>query len=342
MENSMQAMVLGGIGETLRLSQIALPALNPEEALVRVRAAALNRRDWWIQQGQYAGLRFPIILGSDGAGTVAKVGDESRHGTWIGKEVMINPSFNWTEDTDVQPVDFSILGLPENGTLAEYVRVPVSNLFIKPDYLTFEEAAAIPLGGLTAYRALFKKGGLKSGERVLISGVGGGVATFLMQWAKYAGAEVYVTSGSDDKIKKAIDYGASFGVNYREKDWYTQLNERVSGFDLIVDSALGEGFQHFLELAAPGGRIVFFGGTQGNIPELNGRRIFWKQLQIKGTTMGSAVDFQQMMAFIQQYEIKPIIDKVLPFHDAQKGFDAMADSVQFGKIVIRVGDQHTI
>lgn len=336
MKNTMQAMVLEGIGKPLKWAEVEVPVLKPGEALVRVKAAAFNRRDWWIQQGQYAGLKFPITLGSDGAGVVEKVGDLVMDGWWIGKEVMVNPSINWPTDSNVQPKDFSILGLPENGTLAEYVRVPISNLYLKPAHLSFEEAAAVPLAGLTAYRALFKKAGLKAGERVLITGVGGGVATFLLQWAKHAGAEVYVTSGSDEKIKRAMEHGASGGVNYKLENWPEQLEALAEGgFDVIIDSALGNGFQHLVELAAPGGRIVFFGGTQGNIPALNGRRIFWKQLQIMGTTMGSSADFQQMIAFLQKHQIKPIIHEILPIEAAQKGLDYMSSSNQFGKIVLR-------
>lgn len=336
MKNTMQAMVLDGIGKPLKWTEVEIPVLKPGEALVRVKAAAFNRRDWWIQQGQYAGLKFPIILGSDGAGVVEKVGDLVMDGWWIGKEVLINPSLNWTVDTEVQPKDFSILGLPENGTLAEFVRIPVRNLHVKPAHLSFEEAAAVPLAGLTAYRALFKKAGLKAGERVLITGIGGGVATFLLQWAKSIGAVVYVTSGSDDKIRRAMEHGASGGVNYKLDNWPEKVQALAGdAFDVIIDSALGAGFHSLIELAAPGGRIVFFGGTQGNIPALNGRRIFWKQLQIKGTTMGSSVDFQHMIAFLQKHQIRPIIHEVLPIEDAQKGLDYMSSSDQFGKIVLK-------
>ena len=368
----MNALVLTGIGEPLRMQEVPVPELMEGEALVRVKAAAFNRRDWWIQRGQYAGLKFPIILGSDGAGIVEKVwageigigdgigggaraaswvGNEAGSGaddetgaraagelaSWVGKEVLINPSLGWEEDSEAQPEGFSILGLPQDGTFGEFVRVPIRNLYEKPEYLTFEEAAALPLGGLTAYRAVFRKAGLQAGEKVLITGVGGGVATFALQWAVHAGAEVFVTSGSPKKIDKAIAAGAKAGVDYRVEGWAQKIKEiSGGGVDVVIDSALGEGFAEYLELTNPGGRIVFFGGTSGNIPALNGRKIFWKQLQIKGTTMGSRVDFENMLAFAEKHQIRPLIDSVSPWEEAQRALDDMTSSNQFGKIVLQM------
>src|SRR5690606_19356667 len=189
--NIMKAIVLEGINQPLRLKQVPVPELAAGEILVQVKAAALNRRDWWIQQGQYAGLKFPIILGSDGAGVIEAVGPYVSD-QWIGKAVVINPSIAWGNQEAFQQKDFQILGLPKDGTFAEYVKVPVDNLYEKPEHLSFEEAAALPLGGVTAYRALFSRADLKQGEKVLITGVGGGAATFALQWAVYAGATVYV------------------------------------------------------------------------------------------------------------------------------------------------------
>lgn len=332
----MKGLVLHGVDQALRLEEVPIPQLQSGEALVRVHAAAFNRRDWWIKKGKYAGLKFPIILGSDGAGVVAQVGDESSDGTWMDQPVLINPSIGWDEDSEVQPPGFHILGLPENGTFAEYVRVPVRNLYAKPDYLSYEEAAAIPLGGLTAYRALFRKAQLKAGETVLITGVGGGVASFALQWAVHAGAHVYVTSSSPMKIEKAVAAGAKGGINYLQADWADELKRLSGGFDVIIDSALGEGFAQLIDLAKPGGRMVFFGGTSGNLPPLDGRKIFWKQLQIKGTTMGSRMDFQQMLDFIQAHQIKPIIDRIIPWEQAESGLQIMSSQEQFGKIVLKM------
>lgn len=331
----MKALVLNNQGAPLLLQNEPVPSVGAGFALVRIKAAAFNRRDWWIQQGQYAGLKYPIILGSDGAGIVEEVGSDEDRG-WLGKEVLINPGMGWEEDSEFQPKDFSILGLPQNGTFAEYVTVPVANLYFKPKYLSFEEAAAMPLAGLTAYRAVFRKADLQAGESVLISGVGGGVATFALQWAIQCGARVWVTSSSEIKLEKARAAGAIGGVNYREDSWADELQALSGGFDVIIDSALGDGFASFLELAKPGGRIVFFGGTAGNLPPLNGRKIFWKQLQIKGTTMGSSVDFRDMLDFAEKHQVKPLIDGVYPLEQGEEALSFMSSSSQFGKIVLQV------
>src|SRR5690606_11507616 len=215
MSKKMKAIVLHGIKEPLVLTEVPIPAIGQEEALVRIKAAAFNRRDWWIQQRQYAGLQFPVVLGSDGAGVVARVGD-SRHNHWVDREVVINPSLGWGGSEAFQGESYHILGLPQDGTFAVFVRVPVANLPEKPAHLAFEEAAALPLGGLTAYRALFSRAALTGGDRVLVVGAGGGVATFALQWALHPGATVYVTSSSSAKIEQAIALGAAGGVLYTD------------------------------------------------------------------------------------------------------------------------------
>lgn len=330
----MKAIVLEGIKKPLTWMDVPTPEPGPDEALVRIRAAAFNRRDWWIQQGLYAGLKFPIILGSDGAGTVERVGAAANE-EWLGREVIINPCIAWGESEAFQQRSFHILGLPQDGTFGEYVRVPVANLHGKPSHLSFEEAAALPLGGLTAYRALFSRAALKPGEKVLVTGAGGGVATFAIQWAVHTGASVYVTSSSADKIDRAMALGAKGGVRYTDTEWVSQLQDQVGGFDVILDSALGDGFAHYLDLANPGGRIVFFGGTAGDIPSLNGRKIFWKQLSLLGTTMGSPADFSGMLALVEAQQIRPVIDSVSPLEDAEKTLRKMDASSQFGKIVLK-------
>lgn len=331
---AMKAIVLEGVNQPLCMKQVPGPELGAGDILMKVKAAALNRRDWWIQQGQYAGLTFPIILGSDGSGVIEAVGPCVSE-QWLGKAVVINPSIAWGNREEFQQKDFHILGLPQDGTLAEYVKVPVTNLFEKPAHLSFEEAAALPLGGVTAYRSLFSRARLKRGEKVLITGAGGGVATFALQWAIHSGATVYVTSGSRTKIEKAKELGAVDGVLYTDETWGQQLQELVGGFDVIIDSALGEGFAHLLDLSNPGGRIVFFGGTAGNIPPLNGRKIFWKQLSLLGTTMGSPADFEAMLTFVQKNKLTPVVDSVYPLGDADVALRKLNDASQFGKIVLR-------
>ncbi|SEA65286.1 NADPH:quinone reductase [Arachidicoccus rhizosphaerae] len=333
----MKAIVLNGIEAPLTLSEVPVPELEADEALVALRAAGMNKRDWWIYKGQYAGLKFPIILGSDGSGIVQSVGAGLPQ-SWIGQEVMIYPAAGWGTSEAHQNKDFQILGLPVNGCYAEFVKVKADMLYPKPAYLDFTQAAAFPVAGLTAYRALFVRAGWQKGDKVLISGVGGGAGTFALQYALAAGAEVWVTSGSAEKIQRAVNMGARGGANYKESGWAKALLAEAGSFDVIIDSALGDGFADLVTLAGWGARIAFFGGTAGNIPPLNGRPIFWKQISVLGTTMGSPRDFEAMLSFIQQHQVKPVIDEVFTLQEAGKAMERMSEAgSKFGKMVLTIG-----
>jgi len=329
----MKAIVLEAADKPLVYKEVEKPTLATGEVLIHIKAAALNRRDYWITIGKYAGIKYPTILGSDGAGIVAEVGSEQDKG-WLNKEVIINPSNNYGQSDDYQGADFKILGLPDDGTFAEYVKTRAEYLHPKPAHLNWEQAAAIPLAGLTAYRALFTKAKAKKGDTVLISGVGAGTGAFALQWAVAAGCKVFVTSGSADKIERARQLGAAAGVNYKAQDWAEQLKLMAHGFDIIIDSALGAGFAKFPDLCNPGGRMVIFGATTGDIPHLDGRKIYWKQLQLLGTTMGTHDDFVAMLNFVNKHKIVPVVDEAFPLQDAQKAVEKMGSSSQFGKIVL--------
>lgn len=330
----MRAVQLTAIN-ALSIDDLPTPEPLAGEARVRLKAAALNHRDVWIKAGQYAGIKYPVQPGSDGAGVVESVGP-GVESAWVGSEVIVNPSFTWGGREQVQGDDFTILGLPRAGTLAEVITVPVAQLAAKPTHLTWSEAAALPLAGLTAYRAVFKRAGLRAGEKILISGIGGGVALFALQFAVAKGAEVYVTSGSDDKIAKAIELGAAGGFNYTHRGWAKTAahghEDRL--FDVIVDSAGGEGFEALIDLAAPGGRVVFYGATLGNPPVLPMRKVFWRQLSLLGTTMGSPADWEGMMGFIEEHRITPVVSEVIPLDRVADAFSLMERGGQFGKIVI--------
>lgn len=331
----MKALVITNKNKSLEVQEVARPVAGAGEAIVRVHAAALNHRDVWIQKGQYAGLKYPIVPGSDGAGVVMEGAAD-----WVGKEVIINPSLGWGESVAYQdPTSFRILGLPDDGTFAEYVRVPVGNLVEKPVGLSFEEAAALPLAGVTAYRAVMTRAQVKAGEKVLITGIGGGVALFALQFALAAGAEVVVTSGSPDKLDKAMALGATGCANYGEPGWVDTLKSLAGAFDVIIDGAAGDGMNDLLDLAMPGGRVVIYGATRGNPTQVVARRIFWKQLQVLGSTMGSPADFRSMIDFVGQHSIRPIVDTVFPFEEGEAAMRWMDDARQFGKIVIRVRSQ---
>lgn len=330
----MQALTFTAVNE-ITFTTASEPQPAAGEAVVAIRAAALNHRDVWIKTGQYAGLKWPCQPGSDGAGVVMAVGD-GVDAAWIGREVVINPSFDWGSDEQTQGPNFTILGLPRAGTLAEKISVPVAQLSAKPAHLSWEEAAALPLAGLTAYRALFARARLRAGERVLVTGIGSGVACFALQFAVLCGADVWVTSSSEEKIAKAIALGAKGGFHYTRADWAVEATKIAGMFDVIVDSAGGAGFGDLIDLAAPGGRIVFFGGTRGNGPALPLRKIFWRQLSLLGTTMGSPADWSAMLEFVALHRVRPVVSEVFPLARAGEAFALMERGGQCGKIVVRI------
>ncbi len=318
----------------IEVCEVPAPTPPTGEAVVELKAAALNHRDLWIKLGQYAGLKFPIVPGSDGAGVVVSGGEAA--GFRPGDEVIIYPGLDWGDHPHAQSKAFSILGLPRDGTLAQQISIPAGQLAVKPPHLTWNEAAALPLAGLTAYRALFSRAHLRAGERVLISGIGGGVALFALQYAVAAGAEVWVTSSSADKITRAKALGAKGGFDYTAADWATAAEATAGAFDVIVDSAGGDGFGALIDVAAPGARIVFFGATRGDPSSLPMRKVFWKQLSLLGTTMGNADDWQAMLAFVAEHQIKPVVSETFTLDQAPAAFDLMERGGQFGKIVVTI------
>lgn len=321
--------------DSMKIREISYPEPKAGEAVVEIKASALNRRDVWITEGLYSNIKVPIVLGSDGAGIVRETG-KGVDKKWQGKEVIINPCLDWGDNSRAQRRDFRILGLPDNGTQAECVAIPATNLAEKPAYLSFEEAAAIPLGGLTGYRALFTQGKLAPNETLLLTGIGGGVAALMMQMALAFNVRVLVTSGSDEKIALAMEAGATGGANYKAENWPQQITELTGpkGVDLIVDSAGGDGVDDLIGIAKPGGRLVFYGATVGNPSKINLRRIYWKQLTLQGTAMGNEKDFSQMVHFFESYQIKPLVDGVYPFSQFRKAYQRMMKGEQFGKIVL--------
>jgi zinc-binding alcohol dehydrogenase/oxidoreductase len=331
----MKAAVLTGVNQPLRYQDAPEPQPGPNEVVIQLRAAALNHRDVWIQKGLYAGLKFPVILGSDGAGVVTALGDgvESR---WLGRAVIIHPGIDWGENPLAQKRQFRVLGLPDEGAFAQYVKVPVANICAKPAHLNWQEAAALPLAGITAYRGLFTRANLLDHDRVLVTGIGGGVAVFAMQLAAVCGAQVYVTSSSDEKLAQAQSLGAAGGLNYRDPDWAKKFKETVGGFEVIVDGAGGDDFGHLVDLAVPGGRIVVYGATQGLPKNLDLRRVFWKQLSILGTTMGTMDDFEALLHFASTRHLIPVVDQVFPLAEAEAAIRRMDEGKQFGKIVLAI------
>ncbi|PQO40180.1 zinc-binding alcohol dehydrogenase family protein [Blastopirellula marina] len=332
----MKAAVLKQLGSPLVLETRDDLSPSGNNVVVQLEAAALNRRDYWITQGMYPGIQLPTTLGSDGAGVVSKTGDAAS--SWLGREVIINPGWDWGNNPKAQIEAFKILGMPIDGTFATELLVPAEYLHEKPSHLSFLEAAALPLAGLTAYRALFTQGRLQPGEKVLVSGIGGGVATFALQFACAVGAEVIVTSSSAEKIATAIRYGAKFGYDYNGTDWVGEANTQFGPVDLIIDSAGGAGYRNLLDLAAPGGRIVNYGATAGPPPKLDLFKVFWKQLHLIGSTMGTPEDFSAMLQLVNEHQIKPIVDETLPLIAVNEAIERMSHSPQFGKITLDCRD----
>ena len=316
----MQAIRVHEGGE-LRHETVPDPEPRPGEVLVELRAAALNRRDLLVRDGVYP-YPLPLVPGSDGAGV--------RRDT--GAEVVINPALRWGPSEEASGPDFEILGGPDNGTFAELVAVPAENLFPKPARLNWEEAAALPLAGLTAYRALFARARLRHGETVLVLGAGSGVSSFAVQLAVQGGARVLVTSSSDAKLERARGLGAEAGVNYTTDDWVAWTKER-GGVDVVIDS-VGSTWPESLECLRPGGRCVVFGATGGTDVQIPVRPFYFAQWSLLGTRMGSPADFAGLLAAVEHGRWCPIVDSVRPLDEAADALQRLQDGGHFGKLVL--------
>lgn len=325
---------LGG-PEKLHVADVPAPRPGPGEIRVRVVRAALNRRDVFITQGLYPGIELPCTLGSDGVGTVDSLG-EGVAGPSVGTRVVMNPQIGWVEPGPPLGARASILGMPSDGTFAEYVIVPAVNAYLQPAGLTDDEAAAIPLAGLTAYRATFTRGRVTKDDIVLVTGVGGGVQTFVLLYAKHAGARVVVTSGSDEKLERAKALGADAGINYKTSSaWQKEARAACDGGPtLVVDSNGGETLAKCLDIARPGARVVIYGGTAGDAT-IRPFSIFWKSLDVLGTSMGSPSDFRAMLALFEG-GLRPVIDRVYPMAECVQAANRMLHAEHFGKVVIAI------
>jgi zinc-binding alcohol dehydrogenase/oxidoreductase len=321
--------------DELVYEDVSDPEPGSGETVVRLHAAALNRRDLFATQGQYPGVTpdiLPKIPGSDGSGEVVARGEGPDEGT----EVVINPALYWGDDPRVPGKEYRILGLPDDGTFAQFIKVPSDHVFPKPSHLSHEEAAALPLAALTAYRALVTRGGVAEGETVLVPGVGGGVATFLVQIASALGARVFVTSGSDEKIEEARGFGAEGGVNYNSEDWSKELKSESGGIDLSVDSIGGDAFTALVSLARPGGRIVVFGATAGPTPKMMTIRVALKHLDVLGTAMGSPEEFGAMLDLYADNSLRPKVNETFALEDTAQALRLMEEGGGMGKIVLRI------
>ena len=303
------------------------------EVKVRIKTAGLNHRDI-LNLHRREEDSEPVVLGSDGAGIIVAIG-EAVENVKLGDEVIINPSLNWFTKSDIPPTEFKILGVPSNGTFAEFILVPFENVELKPKHLSWEEAGVLSLAGLTAYRALFTRGKLKSNQTVLIPGVGGGVATFILLMAKAIGARVIVSSRSEEKMSRALNLGADLAIN-SNGDWKDELKDEK--IDLIVDSVGPATWEKIMDVVKVGGTIVNYGATTGEDIQINLKSLYFGQYNILGTTLGSHEEFKEMLQFVEKYQLKPVIDKVFLHSETLHAFKRMSEGDQFGKIVLQIGE----
>lgn len=315
----------------IQLKEVDKPKNKVGQCLVRLKAASINRRDYWISIGKYPGIMPNTIFGSDGSGVVVE-GDSK----WVGKEVVINPNISWGANSKAQSSEYSILGMPVNGTFAEFISVPTQKLVEKPAYLSHNHASTFPLSGLTAYRAVFKKGKIKKNHKVLITGIGGGVSQFALSFGLTTGAEIYVSSSAKGKIETAKMLGAKDGFNYTNPDWIKEAKSQTGGFDVIIDSAGGNALNDYLRIIKPGGKMVCYGSTLGRTEGFDLFRLFWHQVSLVGTTMGNDAEFRDMISFVEQNKINPMIAKVYKLSEGVAAINSMADSKHFGKLVLEI------
>jgi NADPH:quinone reductase-like Zn-dependent oxidoreductase len=319
--------------ESARVADVETPTPKAGEVRVAIKAASMNHRELFITLGQYPGMTMPTTMGCDGAGIVDMIG-EGVTGASVGDEVVLYPARNWGPNRHAPGADFGLLGMPFAGTIAEYVCVPVENLAPKPAFMSFEEAGAMPLTALTSWRALMFKGQLKAGETVLISGVGGGVATFGLAFAVAKGARAYVTGESEAVLERAKAMGALGGLLFTDPEWRKQVGKLTGGIDVVLDGAPSPSFSNYVRSINPGARIVIYGSTAGNEIKFNATDIFLKSASIVGTQVGDPQDFKEMLAFAGEHRIKPVIERTFPLAEAREALLNLRDGHSFGKIVV--------
>ena len=331
-----------GGADQLQYATVPEPVIGPDEALIEVRAAALNRLDLWVRAG-IPGLKLPLphIGGSDIAGVVAAVGEEVDE-SWVGQRVVVNPSLSCggceycLAGQQSLCRQFAVLGEHTPGGLAEYTVAPARNLYAIPDDARFTDAAAVPLVYQTAWRALIGQARLRAGERVLILGAGGGVATAAIQIAKLAGAYVYAVTSSAAKEQRARELGADETINYKETDFSKEIWRRTNkrGVDIVLENVGPATWQGSLRALGKGGRLVTFGATTGRFAQTDLNLLYWNQLSLIGSTMANHAEFSTVMGLVFSGQLRPIVDRVMPLSDGAEAQRILEAGEQFGKIVL--------
>lgn len=315
----------------LTLKDMPVAQVGKDDVLVSLKVAGLNRRDLYIPN-RMGDKEEALILGSDGAGVIEAIGENVKHLS-IGDEVIINPSLRWNENSDAPPKEFDILGMPDHGTIAEKIVINKHQVEQKPAYLSWEEAGVLALAAMTGYRALFTKGRVQKGDTVLIPGAGSGVATYMIQFAKAAGARVIVTSRNDEKRKQAKAIGADLAID-TASDWEATLKNEI--IDLVIDSVGRATFNRSLQVLKQGGRMVVFGATTEDTVNLNIRDFFYGQYQLFGSTMGSREELKALLQFMEVHKIHPVVGQTFSLDEVANAFGFLEENKQFGKIAIHL------
>lgn len=343
----MKAAVIDQHGplQCLEVLDLPDPVAGKREVLLEVRAAALNHLDIWVRRGRPGlALDMPHVLGSDAAGIVKAKGSDVQ-GVDVGDEVILNPGLSCghcescLRGEQSECASYGIVGMSRSGTFAEQIAVPFQNVLPKPAHLSFVEAAALALAYQTAWRMLMTRARLRPGETVLINGIGSGVALAALQLAQVAGAEVIATSSSDEKLVRAVQLGAGHTINYKTVEDVAQAVQEITrgrGVDIVFDTAGASTWQTNFQALRRGGRIVLCGITTGAEAQTNLQMLYWNQLTILGSTMGSDDDCRQMLKTVRLNELKPVIDSVVPFQDIRGAMEKMELGKQFGKIVVGI------
>ncbi|MEI3604895.1 zinc-binding dehydrogenase [Pseudogracilibacillus sp. SE30717A] len=316
----------------LKIKDMPEPTPKKGEVVVALKVAGLNRRDLYIPNRM--GIKEKaLILGSDGAGVIEAIGTGVDQFS-VGDEVIINPALRWYENSDAPPEDFDILGMPDHGTLAEKITISAEQVEPKPSYLSWEEAGVLALAALTGFRALVTKGNIQKGQTVFVPGAGSGVATYIIQFAKAMGARVVVTSRSEEKRQEAQKIGADRAID-TNSDWEKELeNETI---DLVIDSVGRATFNRSLQVLKQGGKIVTFGSTTEDTIDFNLREFFYGQYQLFGSTMGSREELRELLAFMGDHEIHPVVGHIYNLKNVNEAFELLEINKQFGKIAIEIG-----
>ncbi|MFC9838447.1 zinc-binding dehydrogenase [Rhodococcus sp. NPDC127530] len=310
--------------EALVFEQVPDPEPAAGHVIVELRASSVNRHDVLVRQSG-RGFSLPRILGADGAGV--------RRDT--GEEVVVYPGLNWGDNASAPGAAFSVLGDVVDGTYAELVSVPEANIFPKPRHLSWSEAAALPVGALTAYRALFTRAGVQPGETVLVLGAGSGVSTYAVMLASSIGATALVTSSSPEKIACMKTVGASDGFLYTDAEWSGQVVASTGGVDVVIDGA-GADLHRSLECLRPGGRVVVFGASAGTTAAVDVPGLYFGQYSVLGSTLGTPTEFADVLSHIEEHRIRPVIDSERPLSEARSAHEHIESRAHFGKLILTV------